>query len=49
MVAGIVNTISDVVFCSVSGCMTAQVYHEIKVREDIKTVAPQRQVMDRFA
>lgn len=32
--AGIVNTISDVVFCCVSGCMTAQVNHEMKIRDD---------------
>lgn len=31
--ASVVNTVADVVFCCVSGCMSAQVNHEIKVRE----------------
>jgi hypothetical protein len=31
----IVNIVSDVVFCCVGGCMTAQVHHEIKVREQM--------------
>ena len=32
-VVGIINLAADVTFCCVSGCMTARVYHEIKVRE----------------
>jgi len=31
--AAVVNCISDVVFLSVSGCMTAQMHHEMKARE----------------
>lgn len=31
--ANIINTIADIVFCAVSGCMTAQTYHEINLRE----------------
>ena len=38
----IVNCVSDVVFCCVSGCMTAQTHHEIEIRE-----APQQQHMRR--
>lgn len=41
----IVNCVADVTFCCVSGCMTAQVYHEIKERE--KMTAPQREAMER--
>ena len=31
--AQILNIIADIVFCSVTGCMTAQCYHEINLRE----------------
>jgi hypothetical protein len=44
--ARIVDVIADVVFCCVSGCMTAQVYHEIAKQEQL--AAPTRQRMDRF-
>jgi len=44
-VAGCVNVISDVVFCCVSGCMTAQVNHEMEVRGE--EASPQRVSMDR--
>jgi hypothetical protein len=37
--------VADVVFCCVSGCMTAQVYHEIDHRE--KLASPSRQRMER--
>jgi len=40
----IVNCIADVTFCCVSGCMTAQTYHEIKEREK---EAPESQAMQR--
>lgn len=43
--AAIVDLVADVVFCCVSGCMTAQVYHEIGLRE--KMSAPTRERMDR--
>lgn len=43
--ASIVNCISDVVFCCVSGCMTAQVNHEMKLRSDGS--APQQYLMQR--
>ena len=45
MVARMVDVVADVVFLCVSGCMTAQVYHEIGKRE--KMVAPKRSRMDR--
>ena len=45
ILARIVDIVADVVFCCVSGCMTAQVYHEIDKRE--KGSAPNRQRMDR--
>ena len=32
-IVGLINLIADITFCCVSGCMTARVYHEIKVRE----------------
>lgn len=44
--AHIVNGIADVVFCCVGGCMTAQVHHEMIVRDRIG--APQKERMDRF-
>ena len=44
--ARIVDIIADVVFCSVSGCMTAQVYNEISKRE--KMNAPAREAMERM-
>ena len=44
--AGIVNCIADAVFCCVSGCMTAQTHHEIKLRES--SSAPKRMRMERF-
>lgn len=43
--AAIVDIVADVVFCCVSGCMTAQVYHEISKQE--KMSSPTRQRMDR--
>ena len=44
--AHIVNIVADVVFCCVGGCMTAQVHHEIKLRE--KMGAPQKELMERY-
>ncbi len=32
-VAAIVDLISDIVFLSVSGCMSAQMHHEMKIRD----------------
>jgi len=43
--ARIVDLIADIVFCCVSGCMTAQVYHEISKRENMRS--PSRQLMQR--
>ena len=45
----IVNCVADVTFCCVSGCMTAQVHHEIKLREADQTQssAPPAQAMNR--
>jgi len=40
----ILDTIADIVFCCTSACMTAQVYHEIKLREQS---APQKATMER--
>ncbi len=45
-VACIVDCIADVVFCSVSGCMTAQVHHEIILRKCM--LSPQKERMDRY-
>ena len=45
MIARVVDCVADVVFCCVSGCMTAQVYHEINHRE--KLASPARQRMER--
>ncbi len=42
--ASVVNCISDCVFVSVAGCMTAQVNHEMKLRE---TSSPGQMLMDR--
>jgi len=44
VLANIVDCISDVVFLSVSGCMTAQVHHEMKLRD---TPSPMRQLIER--
>mmetsp|Transcript_1722 Transcript_1722/g.4740 ORF Transcript_1722/g.4740 Transcript_1722/m.4740 type:complete len:215 (-) Transcript_1722:203-847(-) len=44
-VAQVCNILADVVFCCVSGCMTAQTHHEIKLRERIN--APERHTMTR--
>lgn len=44
-VAAVVDIISDVVFCCTSGCMTAQVHHEMKIRD--QSSAPTRQPMIR--
>lgn len=44
-IARIVDLIADIVFCCVSGCMTAQVYHEIDLRE--KSRAPSLGRMNR--
>jgi len=41
-----VNTVADVVFCCISGCMTAQVYHEIKIRESGS--APTSETIERY-
>lgn len=41
----IVDCVADTVFCCVSGCMTAQVYHEVGVRRRMN--APSRQQMNR--
>jgi hypothetical protein len=43
--ARVVDCIADAVFCSISGCSTAQTYHEIKVRESMGN--PRREVMER--
>ena len=43
-VANVVDLISDIVFCCVGGCMTAQVHHEMKMRENS---SPLRQFMKR--
>eukprot|EP00934_Nitzschia_sp_Nitz4_P003019 Nitzschia sp. Nitz4//scaffold103_size77763//4875//5525//NITZ4_005435-RA/size77763-exonerate_protein2genome-gene-0.49-mRNA-1//1//CDS//3329532298//3009//frame0 len=43
--ARILDLIADVVFCCVSGCMTAQVYHEVSVRSNGS--APNRALMER--
>ncbi len=43
-VAAIVDLISDIVFLSVSGCMSAQMHHEMKIRD---TTSPTRQDMQR--
>ena len=32
-IVGCINLVADIVFCCVSGCMTARVYHEINHRE----------------
>ena len=39
------NTVADVVFCCVAGCMVAQAHHEIQRREQM--AVPQRIRMDR--
>ena len=44
IVASVVDCISDVVFCCVSGCMTAQVHHEMKLKE---ASSPTGQLMSR--
>jgi hypothetical protein len=46
MAARIFDLVADIVFCCVSGCMTAQVYHEISLRE--KSVAPIGHQMNRY-
>jgi len=43
-VVGIINLIADIVFCCMSGCMTARTYHEIKEREK---EAPEKYKMER--
>jgi len=43
-VVAIINAIADIVFCMVSGCMTAQVNHEIEKRE---AEAPEAKEMER--
>lgn len=43
----IVNLVSDVVFCCTSGCMLAQVYNEVAVREEGGDVAPRVMAMER--
>ena len=45
MAAHVVNAVADIVFCCVSGCMTAQVSHEIGKRN--KMQAPTTQGMQR--
>jgi hypothetical protein len=42
--ANIVDMVSDIVFCCVGGCMTAQMHHEMKLRD---TTSPMRQLMNR--
>ena len=42
--ANIVEWLADAVFCCTAGCMTAQVYHEINLRE---ASAPQASKMQR--
>lgn len=41
-----INLIANAVFCSTAGCMTAQVYHEINLRENPE--APESEVMERL-
>jgi len=45
MCKAVVNCVADVTFCCVAGCMTAQTYHEIKVRE--QAMAPVSEAMER--
>ncbi len=40
----IINAVADIMFCCVSGCMTARTYHEIKERE---ASAPEKYRMER--
>lgn len=40
------NCFADTVFCCISSCMSAQVHHEIKVREG--QTAPVKQIMERY-
>lgn len=42
----VINCIANGVFCCTSGCMTAQVYHEINLRENPE--APESEVMERL-
>jgi hypothetical protein len=44
-VASVVNCISDGVFLSVAGCMTAQVNHEMALRNNV--ASPENQTMSR--
>ena len=44
VIVGIINLAADIVFCCVSGCMTARTYHEIKEREK---EAPEKYRMER--
>mmetsp|Transcript_20812 Transcript_20812/g.26271 ORF Transcript_20812/g.26271 Transcript_20812/m.26271 type:complete len:216 (+) Transcript_20812:95-742(+) len=44
IVANVVDTVADVVFCCVGGCLTAQVHHEMKMRENS---SPLREMMRR--
>ena len=44
LLAYVVDMISDIVFCCVSGCMSAQVHHEMKIRE---SSSPTTQLMQR--
>eukprot|EP00527_Entomoneis_sp_CCMP2396_P006044 CAMPEP_0198143066 /NCGR_PEP_ID=MMETSP1443-20131203/5680_1 /TAXON_ID=186043 /ORGANISM="Entomoneis sp., Strain CCMP2396" /LENGTH=162 /DNA_ID=CAMNT_0043806205 /DNA_START=232 /DNA_END=720 /DNA_ORIENTATION=- len=43
--ARVVDIVSDVTFCCVSGCMTAQVHHEMNLRDS--SAYPKRELMDR--
>mmetsp|Transcript_5650 Transcript_5650/g.8203 ORF Transcript_5650/g.8203 Transcript_5650/m.8203 type:complete len:216 (+) Transcript_5650:86-733(+) len=43
--AAVVNMIADIVFCCTSGCMTAQMHHEMKVRD--QNSSPTRETMVR--
>ena len=45
--AHVTGWLADIVFCSVAGCMTAQVHHEMVKRNRSLSSAPTRQAMNR--
>jgi hypothetical protein len=44
MVVCIINAVADITFCCVQGCMSAQVFHEIELRDK---AAPTAEKMER--
>uniref|UniRef100_A0A7S0GHA6 Uncharacterized protein n=1 Tax=Proboscia inermis TaxID=420281 RepID=A0A7S0GHA6_9STRA len=46
-IENVLECIASIVFCSVSGCMTAQVDHEVNLRDKAKSVSPTTQGMER--